>query len=82
MHRGCIGGIQLSLIFARGKERKRAAARSMLCFWVVRGLGISLAELSSRLDISPSGISLSVRRGERMAKENDHALSKELKPQN
>lgn len=71
--------IEPSLVFAPGKERKRVAARSLLCFWAVRELGTSLADLSKRLEISPSGISLSVQRGERFAQENGYSFWKELK---
>jgi hypothetical protein len=31
---------------AAGKQRRRVAARSLVCFWVVRDLEISMAELS------------------------------------
>jgi len=42
------------------------AARSVLCYWAVRDLGTSMAELSRRLKLSISGVSLSVKRGERI----------------
>ena len=52
----------------------RVKARSLLCYWAVRDLGISMAELSRRLKLSLSGVSLSVKRGERIAQENDYKL--------
>ena len=54
-------------IWAPGKERKRVEARSLLCYWAVRDLGINMAELSRRLKLSLSGVSLSVNRGEKIA---------------
>ena len=63
-----------SEIWAPGKERKRVEARSLLCYWAVRDLGTSMAELSRRLKLSLSGVSLSVKRGERIAQENDYNL--------
>ena len=61
-------------VWAAGKEPKRVEARSLLCYWAVRDLGISMAELSRRLKLSLSGVSLSVKRGERIAQENDYKL--------
>jgi putative transposase len=49
-------------------------ARSLLCYWAVRNLGISMAELSRQLKLSLSGVSLSVKRGEIIARENDYKL--------
>jgi hypothetical protein len=54
----------------------RVKAKSLLCYWAVRDLGISMAELSRRLKLSLSGVSLSVKRGERIAQENDYKLMK------
>ena len=61
-------------IWASGKERKLVEARSLLCYWAVRDLGITMAELSRRLKLSLSGISLSVKRGERIAREKNYKL--------
>jgi len=49
-------------------------AKSLLCYCAVRDLGISMAESSRRLKLSLSGVSLSVKRGERIAQENDYKL--------
>ena len=55
-------------IWATGKEHIRVEAGSLLCYWAVRDLGINTAELSRRLKLSLSGVSLSVKRGERIVK--------------
>ena len=68
--------LEPSEVWAAGKEPKRVEARSLLCYWAVRDLGISMAELSRRLKLSLSGVSLSVKRGERIAQENDYKLIK------
>ena len=62
--------IDASEIWKIGKSRRRVAARSLLCFWAVRELGISMTELSRRLDLSLSGVSQSVTRGENIAETN------------
>lgn len=61
-------------IWAPGKERRRVQARSLFCYWAVRELGISMAELSRGLKLSLSGISLSVKRGEKIARDNGYEL--------
>ena len=60
--------IDPSDIWAPGKEPARVTARSLLCYLAVRELGISLYELSRRFNLSPSGVSLSVKRSETAAK--------------
>ena len=66
--------IEPSAIWARSKERKRVKARSLFCYWAVRDVGISMAELSIRLNLSLSGVSLSVKRGEKIAQDKDYQL--------
>jgi hypothetical protein len=60
--------------WAPGKEGERIEARSLLCYWAVRDLGINMAKLARRLRLSLSGVSLSARRGERIAQQNDYKL--------
>jgi hypothetical protein len=59
--------LEASEIWKRGKSRRRVAGRSLLCFWAVRELGMSMTELSRRLELSLSGVSQSVIRGEKIA---------------
>ena len=77
-----ITGVKPSRIFSPGKERSRVRARSLLCFWATRELGITLTELSRRTRISLSSISLSVLRGEQIAEREGYSLLKELKLKN
>jgi putative transposase len=69
-----IYGIEVEDIFLKGKQQKRVKARSLLCFWAVRELGISLTELARRLGSSVPGVGYSVLRGEEIARENDYQL--------
>ena len=59
--------LDLSGIWKTRNSRRRVAARSLLCFWAVRELGISMTELSRGLNLSPSCVSQSVTRGEKIA---------------
>ncbi len=49
-------------------------AKSLLCYWAVRDLGISMAELSRRLKLSLSGVSQSVKRGETIVQQKGYNL--------
>jgi len=64
-----------SKILRAGKDRKRVQARSLLCYWAVRELGISMSELSRKLRLSLAGVSQSVRRGETIAVEAGYSLT-------
>ena len=66
--------VEASSLWAPGKERKRVEARSVLCYWAVRDLGTNMAELSRRLNLSISGVSLSVKRGERIVQDRGYRL--------
>jgi hypothetical protein len=43
-------------------------ARSLLCYWAVSKLGFSATELSKKLGISQPSVSISVKRGEKIAR--------------
>ncbi len=63
-----------SEVLAPGKEKLRVQARSLLCFWAARELGITMAELSRKLKISPPAVTLSVKRGENIARDGNFTL--------
>lgn len=65
--------MKLDKVWSAGKYRRVVNARSLLCYWAVRELGLSMASLSRRLD-TPAAIGQSVLRGERLARENGYAL--------
>jgi hypothetical protein len=68
-------GLPVETVWAAGKHRQTVAARSLLCFWSVRQLGVSMSSLARRLGISPNSVSQSVVRGEELAKKNAYRLS-------
>jgi len=67
-------GVEKEKVLAAGKYRETVAARSLLCYWAVRKLGFSMAEMSKRLHISSPAVSQSVKRGEKIAKKNRYRL--------
>jgi len=48
-----------------------------LCYWAVRKLGFSTTELSKKLGVSQPSVSISVKRGEKIAKVRQLKLIKE-----
>ena len=77
-----ITGVKISRIFSPGKKRNRVLARSLLCFWANKELGITLAELSRRTRISQSSISMSVYRGEQITERERYSLVDQIKLKN
>jgi hypothetical protein len=61
-------GMEPEQIWAAGKHPMTVKARSLLCYWAVRHLGFSATELSKRLGISQPSVSISVKRGDTIAK--------------
>ena len=59
--------INIKDVWAEGKQPHIVAARSLLCYWAVRELGVSMASLGRRFGISLPAISKSVVRGKQIA---------------
>lgn len=56
-----------SLPWLPGKNWEKVQARSLLCYWAVRELGVSVSEMAKELNISLPAVSKSVLRGEKIA---------------
>ena len=61
-------------IFKPGKQPIRVKARSLLCHWATRELGMTMTELAQRFKMTQPAISMSAQRGERIAAEKCFAL--------
>ena len=64
----------LDKVWEKGKHPETVRARSLLCFWAVRELGITMTELAVRLGLTQPAVSISVKRGEKLVKENAYRL--------
>jgi REP element-mobilizing transposase RayT len=64
--------IDVSVVWSAGKYRHIVEARSLLCYWAVRDLGVSMTLLAKRLKLSVSAITQSVERGERLKEEKSY----------
>ena len=58
----------------KGRRKVQVEAMDLLCYWVVRELGISCTDLAKQLEISQPGVGYAVSRGEKNAKENNYQL--------
>ncbi len=63
-------GLAVDDVWAVGKQQHIVNARSLLCYWAVRELGVPMSSLSRRLGISLPAISKSVVRGKQIAEDN------------
>ena len=60
------------VILNPSRQRQRVMARSVLCYWAIRVLGMSGSELSQKLGMGQSSVSRAVGRGEKLV--NDRKL--------
>lgn len=63
-------------VVAQGRQRPKVIARSLLCFWAARELGLPLTELARQLGMSPPGVGYAVQRGETLIRDYHYELKK------
>lgn len=61
-------GMDLDEVYSKGRQDRKVKARSLLCYWASRELGISHTALAKKLEMSVSAVGFSVERGESIAK--------------
>ncbi|WP_155313723.1 transposase [Desulfosarcina ovata] len=71
-------GLTSKELLTGGKQRKTVTARSVLCYWATRELGMSAVAISKRLNIAASTASESAARGLRIVEEQGFKLSDEV----
>ncbi|NIA05682.1 MAG: LysR family transcriptional regulator, partial [Proteobacteria bacterium] len=49
-------------------------ARSLLCYWAVRELGLSVTSVATRLGLTQPAASRAVQRGERLVQKHNYSL--------
>jgi putative transposase len=67
-------GMKPEDVFSKGRQDKKVKARSLLCFWAARELGMSHTALAKELEMSVAGVGFSVERGEMIAKDGKYSL--------
>ncbi|MGD8613011.1 MAG: transposase [Desulfobacterales bacterium] len=63
--------INVDQLLAAGKHPPTVKARSVLCYWAVRELGMNGTDVAAKLGCSQSAVSKSAKRGEVIAAENN-----------
>ncbi len=67
-------GVEPEQIWVPGGYRGVVEARSLFCYWAVRELDLKMTELARRLDLTQAPVSISVKRGEGIAREKGLTL--------
>jgi hypothetical protein len=75
-------GLTFKELLTGGKQRKMVQARSVLCYWGTRELGLSAVSISKRLNIAASTASESAMRGRKIVEEHGWNLLEENKSEN
>ena len=65
----------LEVVWEKSRRPQVAAARSLLCYWASKELAMSMTDLARRLNLTQPAISIAVRRGEKIARENHYQLT-------
>ena len=66
-------------VLRRGRYVRTVPARTVLCFWANRELGIRTVELARKLKIAQSTVTQSIARGEKIVAEKQLRMSSDLK---
>ena len=67
-------GVDIRDIKRLSKRSKLSQAKSLICYFANRELGISGVELSEYFGITRSSISVSIQRGKKLAEENEYLI--------
>ncbi len=71
-----IFGVEKDVIYSKGRRRFQVTARSLLCDWAVRELGLTATELPKRLRMTQPAVRYAFIRGDLIAKEKRYTLVK------
>lgn len=69
-------GMEQDEVYSKGRQDRKVRARSLLCYWASRELGISHTTLAKKLEMSVAAVGFSVERGESIAKDGKFSLEK------
>jgi hypothetical protein len=57
-------------LYSKSRQKLRAEARSVFCYWGVRELGVEGTRMAKRLNMSRPGVAYAVKKGEKIVKDN------------
>lgn len=76
---GMVLGMEPAEVCAAGKKPRYVRARSLLCYWAVREIGVTETVLARYLNVSQPAIAQAVSRGERIVAEKQWDLEQVLR---
>jgi REP-associated tyrosine transposase len=63
-------------LYSKSRQKNRAEARSVLCYWAVRELGLEGTQMAKRLYMSQPGVAYAVKKGEKIVRQNNFQMMK------
>ena len=66
--------LDMEYITGKGRQKDRVEARDLVCYWCASKLGMPMAELARRLNLTLAAVSYAVRRGEEIEKNRNLKL--------
>ncbi len=63
--------IEKEALYSKSRQKVRAEARSVFCYWAVRELGLEGTRMAKRLNMSQPGVVYAVKKGEKIVKTNN-----------
>jgi len=66
--------IAAELVWEKSRRPQVVEARSLLCYWASKELGMTMTDLAKRLNLTQPAISIAVQRGEKIIRENQYKL--------
>ena len=66
----------LESVWERNRRPQVVRARDLFCFWSSTELGLSATDLARRFGLSQPAVSIAIRRGDKIARENKFVLLK------
>jgi len=66
--------LPLEKVWEKNRRPQVVQARSLLCYWTSKKLGMSMTEIASRLGLTQPAVRSAARRGEEIATKNGYSL--------
>jgi len=66
--------IEKEALYSKSRQRVRAEARSVFCYWAVRELRVEGTHMAKRLNMSQPGVAYAVKKGEKIVKDNNFQM--------
>ena len=66
--------LPFKIVWEKTRRSQVVQARSLLCYWAARELGMSMTEIGNRLGLTQPAVSIAARRGEEIARQKGYSL--------